>query len=127
MNCLTQIEHLFQTLDAGVVLPVGIPRAPVVGNPVDEPVDLPGTNERLALSVDFAQACRDLEVARETGCAFWAPVTVGRKDREWDERPRHWTRALKSLSSASTFSKRTWCWPVFRASGGETEIRDRAI
>ena len=96
MNCLTQIEHLFQTLDAGVVLPVGIPRAPVVGNPVDEPVDLPGTNERLALSVDFAQACRDLEVARETGCAFWAPVTVGRKDREWDERLSAYLKKNKS-------------------------------
>ena len=59
------VEHLFQALDARAVLPVGVQRAPVVGNPVDEPVGVPGT------------------VAGETGSAF-------------------------------------------RASGAETEIRDRA-
>lgn len=46
---------------------MGIQRAPVVGDPVDEPVGVPGTNERLALNVDFAQACGDLKVAGETG------------------------------------------------------------
>ena len=77
------VEHLFQALDARAVLLVGVQRAPVVGNPVDEPVGVPGTNERLAQIADFAQACGDLEVAGETGSAF-------------------------------------------RASGAETEIRDRA-
>jgi len=61
----------------------------VVGDPVDEPVCVQGTNERLAQIADFVQALGDLEVAGETGCAFRPPVTVGRKDREWDERPRH--------------------------------------
>lgn len=84
------VEHLFQALDACVVLPVGIQRIPAVGDPVDETVGVPGAYERLAEIADLAQARGDLEVAGETGCAFWPPVTVGRKDREWDERPRHW-------------------------------------
>lgn len=83
------VEHLFQAVDAGVVLPVGIKRAPVMSDPIDEPVGVPGTNEGLTRFVDFTQASGDLEVTGETGFAIRSPVTVRRKDREWDERPRH--------------------------------------